>query len=374
LNNSMRLKNFFAAAALALLLSVSSLAQTATDSSLPRTSGPHPKILIIYDMEGVSMLTNVDYLRFDRTATYAQGRKWLTSDVNAAIRGLAKGGAGPIWVQDAHGSGNSKEPDVLLNEMDPRATFDFRSNDFDPYSTGIDGSVDAIICIAMHARANSPGFAAHTYTIDVDFRVNEVEFTETHIIALSAARWGIPVIMVSGDNILGEQLKPDFPELEYATVKTAKGHADAQTLAPGEAEKRIEASAKLAMEKFLTGKFRPYYLRPPYDFRLSFPDYEETNGAAMNPLVERDGDLAVRFRRQSYIEGYEIAKTSIHLAVQESVMGMLTRLLSKDPAGQKSLQQLEDMVFERWLDREHAPDWSKPGPKPAPKERFYGDN
>ena len=33
----------------------------------------------------------------------AEGRKFLTSDVNAAIRGLKAGGAGAIWVQDGHG-------------------------------------------------------------------------------------------------------------------------------------------------------------------------------------------------------------------------------------------------------------------------------
>jgi len=349
------------------------LAQAPTASASPAFAAPHPKVLIIYDMEGVSGAQDPDYVRFDRPSKYAIGRKSLTSDVNAAIRGLAKGGAGPIWVQDGHGSGNSNEPDILVDQMDPHAAFDFRAYQFDPYSTGIDGSVDAIVCIGFHARANTPGFMAHTWTVDVDFRVNDVEFSEVHIVATSAARWGIPVIMASGDNVLAEQLKPDFPELEFATVKTAKSHSVAEPLAPGEAEKRIEAAAQQAMQKFLAGKFRPYYLPPPYVFKLSFPDYEEADGAAHNQLVERDGDLTVRFQRNSFIEGYEIAVPSIELALQQSEIAMLTRLLSQDSTGRKSLQQLGDGLFLRWLDREHAPDWSKPGPRPAAKKRFFGD-
>ena len=265
----------------ALFLGIASLAQTPRDAASPTHAANHPKILLIYDMEGVSDVPDPIHVLFQHPNEYALGRKWLTSDVNAAVRGLASGGgAGSIWVQDGHGSGNSNEPDLLVDQLDSHASFDFRPYAFDPYSTGIDGSVDAIVCIGMHARANTPGFMAHTYTLDVDFRVNDVEFTETHIVAASAARWGIPVIMVSGDDILEPQLATDFPELQYAVVKTAKGHSLAEPLPPGEAAKRIESAAHRAMEKFLAGKFRPYYLKPPYDFKLSFPEYEETDGAA----------------------------------------------------------------------------------------------
>jgi len=343
-------------------------------SHAPLRAAQHPKILIIYDMEGVSGVTEPNYTFFDHPKEYAIGRKWLTYDVNAAIRGLVSGGAGPIWVQDAHGSGNADEPDILVDQMDPHATFDFRPYPFDPYSTGLDGSLDAIVCIGMHARANTPGFEAHTYTFDVDFRVSNVEFAETHIIALSAARWGIPVIMVSGDNVLQEQLKPDFPELEYATVKTAKSRSFAEPFPPEEIQKRIEAAARRALEKFVAGKFRPYYLPPPYDFQLSFPDYEEADGAAKNPLVQRDGDLAIRFRSNSFIEGYEIAKTSIDLAIGQAFLAMLTRMLSQDETGKKYLQQLTEAFVQRWLSTEKVPAWANLGPRPPAKKRYHGDN
>lgn len=357
-----------------LISGSSSSAQTSRTVAASRPAANHPKILLIYDMEGVSGVADPYHVLFQHADEYALGRKSLTSDVNAAIRGLAAGGAGSIWVQDGHGSGNSNEPDVLVDQMDSHASFDFRPYAFDPYSTGIDGSVDAIVCIGMHARANTPGFMAHTYTVDVDYRVNEVEFTETHIVAASAARWGIPVIMVSGDNVLEGQLKTDFPQLHYATVKTAKSHSVAEPLPAGEAEKRIEAAAHAAIEDFLAGKFRPYYLKPPFDFKLSFPEYQETDGAAENPMVQRDGDLSIRFESNSFVDGYEIATKSIHLAMEKYFAAVLIRLLSQDPAGRASLDQLEDVVIHRWLDWDHAPEWSKPGPRPPTKKRFYGDS
>jgi D-aminopeptidase len=57
-----------------------------------------------------------------RPDDYAKGRESLTSDVNAAIRGLVAGGAGPIWIQDRHGSGNVNEPDLLVDKMDQSAS------------------------------------------------------------------------------------------------------------------------------------------------------------------------------------------------------------------------------------------------------------
>jgi D-amino peptidase len=341
-------------------------------SALTPAATNHPKILIIYDMEGVSGITHYEMLWFQRPDEYAKGRESLTSDVNAAIRGLAAGGAGSIWIQDGHGSGNANEPDFLVDKMDPHAKFDFRNYDFDPYNTGIDGSVDAIVCIAMHAHANTNGFMAHTVTDRISYRINGVEFTETHIVALSAARWGIPVIMVSGDQVLGEELKPDFPELEYAVVKTAKSRALAETLPEGEAAKRIEAAAKRAMEKFIAGAYRPYYLQPPYDFQLGFQNWQQANGAATAPGVQKDGDLGIRYKSATFIDGYTLSLDALRRSSDS--LQVLVRILSQDPQGKKYLDQLSDTFWTRWLIPDKAPAYMQPGPPPPPKTRFYGDN
>jgi D-amino peptidase len=332
----------------------------------------HPKVLIIYDMEGVSGVSHYEMEWVQRPEDYARGREFLTSDVNAAIRGLVAGGAGPIWIEDGHGSGNSQEPDLLVDKMDAHAKFEFRDHDYDPYSTGIDASIDAIVCIGMHARANTQGFLAHTVTDRISYKINGVEFTETHIVALSAARWGIPVIMVSGDQVLRDELQPDFPELEYAQVKTARNRASAEPLPPTEVTRNIEEAAKRAMAKFLAGAYRPYYFPPPYDFQLGFQNWQQANGAARAPGVLRDGDLGVRYQAATFIDGYQLSLDA--LSRSSDAVQVLVRILSQDPAGKKYLDQLSDTFWTRWLTPEKAPAYMQPGPKPAPKTRFYGDN
>lgn len=331
-----------------------------------------PRVLIIYDMEGVSGIDRQPLTSF-RSPEYAEGRNFLTSDVNAAIRGLASGGAGAIWVQDGHGSGNAEEPDILVGEMDPRARFDFRSRDYNPYSTGLDGSFDAIVCIGMHARAGSKGFLAHTYTIEPAFRVNGVEINETQIIALSAARWGIPVIMASGDDVLGEELRAEMPELEYATVKKAVNLARAEPLPQAEVERRIEQSAAKAMEKFVAGKYRPYYIPPPFTFELSFQNAAQAARAAADPSVEAADDRTIRYSSPSFVEGYERAKHLISLATAER-QALLIRLLNQSEEGKKLLAQYRDLLLARWLEPEKLPEWARDEPAPAPKKRFHGDN
>jgi hypothetical protein len=45
-----------------------------------------PKVLVIYDMEGISGVVAPSYERY-QTREYPQGRESLTADVNASIRG-----------------------------------------------------------------------------------------------------------------------------------------------------------------------------------------------------------------------------------------------------------------------------------------------
>ena len=332
----------------------------------------HPRILVIYDMEGVSGIDR-EAMTDSENSAYAAGRLSLTSDVNAAIRGLAAGGARAIWVQDGHGSGNADEPDILLDRLDPRARFDFRETDYDPYSTGIDGSLDGIVCIGMHARAETRGFLAHTWTYEPAFRVNGVELTETQIIALSAARFGVPVIMTTGDDVLGEQLLDVLPDLEYATVKTAVSRAKAAPLPPGEAERRIEAAARKAMEKLLAGVYRPYYLQPPMVFEVSFQNAAQAARARRDRSVEPAGARGIRFMAPSFVEGYERCKHLIALAAAERT-SLLVRLLQQSEDGRKILDHYGELLLLRWLEPEKVPEWAHDPEPPAPRKRFHGDN
>jgi hypothetical protein len=155
-------------------------------------------------------------------------------------------------------------------------------------------------------------------------------------------------------------------------VKRAKSRAVAEPLPPKEATQRIEDAAKRAMTKYLAGAYRPYYLPPPYDFQLGYQNGQQASGAATAPGVSRDGDLGVRYRAATFMEGYELSLDA--LGRSSDSLQVLLRILRQDPQGKKYLDQFSDTFWTRWLTPEKAAPYMQPGPKPEPKTRFYGDN
>ena len=115
------------------------------------------KIILYYDMEGLAgqnIITSIDYPRPE----YFEARKLLTDDVNAVIDGLFAGGADSVIVVDAHGSFNP-EPDILLDEMDPRAKMLYKDHKFDPYADlPLEDHYDAVVAVGMHSKTNGGGF------------------------------------------------------------------------------------------------------------------------------------------------------------------------------------------------------------------------
>ncbi len=340
--------------------------------ALPLYAAQKPKILIIYDMEGTTGAKDVSMTGFGQPG-YEEGRKSLTADVNAAIRGLKVGGAGTIWVADGHGSGNNQEPDVPPAQLDPAAAFAFQRHPFDPYIAAMDPSADAVVCIAMHARANTDGFLAHTYTPGMALNVNGIDFTETHIVAASAARFGIPVIMVSGDNVLLEQLRPDLPDIEYALVKTSRSRSVTEPVSRAEADRRIETGARTAMEKFLAGKYRPFYIGTPFELEMTFPFAAMADAGVGTGRAAPGSVTSIKVQAPTFVEGYTTIMAATRTALTAGNLAMLMRALQNDPHGKDFLARYRQLRVQYWLEPDNSPAWMKDSP-PTKREKYWGAN
>lgn len=328
-----------------------------------------PKILLIYDMEGLSGVNRQEQTSAASPEYRSIGRVRLTEDVNAAIRGLVAGGAGEIVVTDGHGSGNSEEPDILLEQLDKRARFEFRDRPFSQYIDMPDRTYKAIVCIGMHARAETPGFLAHTFTIEPSWRVNGLDITETEIVAHSGARFGLPVIMASGDDVLRKQLDERLPQLEFGLVKRAKGRADADLLPLNEAHANIENAAKRAVEKL--AQFKPYPVTREYKWEMSFQTPGQTDRAANYPGLARVGPNTLGYTSPDFVSGYNTATKLISLATADRLT-MLMEVVRQHPDGVKILADYRKLLNGRWLE----PDKYAPPPTAggARRTRWWGAN
>jgi len=326
------------------------------------------KVLLLYDMEGVTGATNVKHTSFGQKDFYPQARESLTADVNAAIAGLKAGGATEIVVVDGHGSGNAQEPDILEDRMLAPAKMISRDRSFDIYMDSYDHSFDAIVAVAMHAGAgNSVGFLSHTYTLeDIQYKVNGMPFNESMILAMGAARFKIPLVMVSGDDQLEKELRRNLPWVKYATVKHAVNRGVAESFPRADVDRRIEAAAREAMQS-LGGAGLPDW-PGPYRFALTFQDEAQARNAALLPGAELQADpTTVQIRAQDFEEGYRQSLRLISLAGIVGRAQAVQAVLNAQPDAAALRLSLGEWLEERWLNPQAAA-----GPGGSAPRRFFG--
>jgi D-amino peptidase len=326
-----------------------------------------PKVLLLYDMEGITAADQFRKTTFTFPEQYAEGRRSLTADVNAAIAGLKAAGASEIVVVDGHGSGNSTEPDILVDQIVAPGAMHYRSTPFDIYMDSYDHSIDAIVAIGMHAGAgNRTGFLAHTYSPhDIEYRINGVPFNETMILAMGAARLKIPVIMVSGDDQLERELRKNLPWAKYAVVKHAVNVGKAEPLPRDEASRRIESAAREALQNL--AQMTVMEFAGPYRFAAKFEEPSQAASAALWPGAELLADQqTVQVRANDFEDGYRTSLRLLGLAGAARGAAAAQAAVAKLPNQAEVRQGMTEWSYDRWITGVPLPT------PPQPRARFWG--
>ena len=324
------------------------------------------KVMVLFDMEGVSGATDFSHFSYVHCAEYATGRQSLTADVNAAIAGVKAAGATDIVIVDGHGSGNTTGPDVLEDQLLAPAKVMYRDTPFDIYMDSYDASFDAIVAVAMHAGAgNRQGFLSHTFTFeDVEYKVNGVPFNESMLLAMGAGRLKIPLVAVSGDDQLEKEIRRAMPWVQYATVKHAVDRSKAEAIGRDEASRRIESAARDGVAHLAAAKLPDY--PPPYRFALTFQDEAQARNAALLPGVELSG-TTVQVRTNDFEEGYRLSTRLIGLASAIGRVTAMQTVMNAQANGPAVRVDVNDWLFGRFLNPQTAPT-----PAPAGPSRFWG--
>ncbi len=325
------------------------------------------KVMILFDMEGVSGATDFKHTAYAHPAEYSQGRQSLTADVNAAIAGAKASGATDIVIVDGHGSGNSNGPDVLEDQLIAPARVMYRDAPFDIYMDSYDPSFDAIVAIGMHAGAgNRQGFLSHTVTFeDIEYKVNGIPFNESMVLAMGAARLKIPLVAVSGDDQLEKEIRRAMPWVRYATVKHAVDRTKAEAIGRDEASRRIEAAVRDGLAHVDTAKVPDY--PPPFRFALTFQDEAQARNAALAAGAELSG-ATVQVRANDFEEGY---RSSIRLIGLASAIGRATAMqtvLNAQAAAATTRLEVIDWLYGRFLGTLPTP----PGAPSSAPTRYWG--
>ncbi len=264
-------------------------------------AGQRPlKVYISADMEGITGVASADQLS-PASFEYAQARQWMTGEVLAAIQGAREAGATEFVVSDSHGNGESLLLDKFPSDIPITIVRSFPR----PLGMmeGIDSSFAAVIFIGYHAATTSTtGVRAHTMSSALLTRIalNGTPQSEAGINAAIAAQFGVPVVMITGDDAIVSETKQRLGNLEGVVVKRAVGFHSTATVTPEVGQARIRQQAKTAVMR--RAEMKPYAMTRPISVEVSFKNYRPVELLGYLPNVQRIDAHTVRFTGRDMVE------------------------------------------------------------------------
>lgn len=201
------------------------------------------KIYVCVDMEGIAGILHPDQ-RIQGGSMYQEGRKLLTSEVNAVVEGLVHAGATDIVVRDMHGTGIN----LIASELHSSARYVMGATLFDQRYPGLDATFDGALLIGYHAMAGTAlSIRDHTYSSRSIYSVelNGHPIGEIGLDSLLLGEFGIPVLLVSGDDSACREAKKELGEAvcTYST-KEAFGRHSALCKPPARVYERLTLQLK----------------------------------------------------------------------------------------------------------------------------------
>lgn len=255
------------------------------------------KILVSADMEGATGVTWPADVE-PGNPQWQRLRALLTGDVNAAVAGLCAGGADEVLVNDAH----STMRNLLLEQLDPRAAALTGRHKALSMLEGVqDSAVAGVVFLGYHVGAGADGVLAHTYLPNsiTEVRVDGVPASEGRLNALVAEEFGVPVILVTGDDATCVDAADYAPHALSAAVKDHVSRYAAVCRPPQVTAQLIEERAKEAMS--FAGRRGNPGLRP-HTVQVEVDAAQLADAATLIPGVERTGVRRVQYTSQSAYE------------------------------------------------------------------------
>jgi D-amino peptidase len=251
------------------------------------------------------------------TEQWQRFRRMFTGDVNACVTGLFDGGATDILVNEAH----SSQRNLLLEDLDGRARM--LTGKHKPLSMmqGIDSGVDGVVFLGYHAGAGVDGVLAHTYLPNsiTGVWLDGVHASEGRLNAALAAEYGVPVLVVTGDDLTCADAADYAPGARQVAVKECVSRYAAICTPPRRTAEQIAEASRAGMGsagrvEAGTGSHR---------IEVEFDATHLAHAAAVVPTVEMCGVRRVGFNAESMTEAMKAFKvvTAIASAAVEGSYG-----------------------------------------------------
>jgi D-amino peptidase len=259
-------------------------------------------VLIAVDIEGISGIANTR--EYDH---FAFGKEWITADTNAAVEGALAGGADAITVTDTHGAHNEH---ILFDRLHPRARL-IRGGKNTPlyFLEGLTRETGLVLLVGWHDKIGGEGVLAHTFVhLQVrHMRINGIEVGEVEIAAGLAGEFGVPIGLVTGDDVACEKARLFLGDVETACTKRAIDRYAADCLPLEAARALIREAARRAVEG--AHRFRPYRFASPYTLEWVCADHHIATMIARVPGTALLPGNAVRYTSSEFLQLFDMLIT-----------------------------------------------------------------
>lgn len=271
------------------------------------------KLLITVDMEGISGVVNWDQVNPGKSE-WQRFRRIMTEDVNAAIGGAMEAGVNEVVVSDGHWNSDN----IMIDLLDPRAHLNSGTTKPNAMVQGINEGVDAAFFIGFHARAGTQSAVLdHTWSnaTIANVWINDILVGETGLNAAFCGHFDVPVLLLSGDQMVTKEAQDLIPGIHTVVVKQAFGRFGASCLHPKEAQNLIREGAKFAVQSFQNGQGAEVFkVTQPVQVKVEFKSTEMADRTQFIPGVERISGKLVQYQVKDMPTAYQMFKAVAGLA------------------------------------------------------------
>jgi D-amino peptidase len=223
------------------------------------------RILIVTDLEGAGGVNDADEQLLPGQRRYMESRRILTGEVNAAVEGALAAGATEVVIWDGHDGSRT----LSIDEIHPSAKLiQGKPTPANYYMS--EKLYDGVMFIGQHAMAGTEsGVLAHSQSFSVKrIAINERDVGEIGQLAAIAGYFGIPVIMLAGDQTACAEILRLQPNAVTVAVKRMAGKASTLSLSHAEAKRQItEASMKAVSH---AREYAPWKIAGPVTMTIEY--------------------------------------------------------------------------------------------------------
>jgi D-amino peptidase len=268
------------------------------------------KIFISTDMEGTAGVVDWNQC-LAGNPDYNYYRGLLQAETNASIQGALAAGATEFLVNDSHSSMQNLFPD----QLDGHARY--LSGKLKPMymMQGLDSSFDAIFFVSYHGSMSSDNSVlSHTYNprAIADVKLNGEFASEAGLNALVAQHYGVPIVLVTGDDITEIETRVWSPDVRAAVVKKSITRFAADSMHPLDACDLIRDKATEAIKNLSSIKAPAIVLPATIEIRFHNGDYADQ--ATWVPGTVRTGPKTVELSNSDPLQLFRTFITTVVLS------------------------------------------------------------